>query len=166
MFLAIFDLPVTPMLPNRVNWPFGLGEEAKNRFSRWSSWWKSSWISDPKNFNNFWSTSHSKSSYPGLSQLAFLFRRRSEKQIFKIAPWRPSWIANQNDFTLFFLHLQVTLMLPIKFRVNWPFSSDEEVKNRFSRWPPWWPSWISYRNYFSYFWPTSHPDTSYHFQVH
>ena len=35
--LAIFDLQVTPMLPSKfgVNWPFGSGEEAKNRFSRW-----------------------------------------------------------------------------------------------------------------------------------
>ena len=32
-------------------------------------------------------------------------------------------------------------MLPTKFRVNWPFGS-EEAKNRFSRWLPWWPSWI------------------------
>ena len=27
--------------------------------------------------------------------------------------------------------LQVTLMLPSKFRVKWPFSSGEEAKNRF-----------------------------------
>ena len=35
--LAIFDLQVTPMLPTKfqVNRPFGSGEEAKNRFSRW-----------------------------------------------------------------------------------------------------------------------------------
>ena len=32
--------------------------------------------------------------------------------------------------------LQVTLMLPTKFLVNWPFGSEEEVKNRFSRWLP------------------------------
>ena len=33
--LAIFDLQVTPMLPSKfgVNWPFGSGEEANNRFS-------------------------------------------------------------------------------------------------------------------------------------
>ena len=43
---------------------------------------------------------------------------------------------------------QVTPMLPTKFQVNWPFSSEEEGKNRFSRWPP---SWISDRNDFSYF---------------
>ena len=35
--LAIFDLQVVPMLPIkfRVNWHLGLGEEGKNRFSRW-----------------------------------------------------------------------------------------------------------------------------------
>ena len=47
LILAVFDLQVTPMLPSKfgVNWPFGSGEEAKNRFSRW--WpWQPSWISD------------------------------------------------------------------------------------------------------------------------
>ena len=52
-------------------------------------------------------------------------------------------------------------MLPTKFRVNWPFGSGGEAKNRFSRWPPWRSTWISDRNDFSYFWPTSHPDSSY-----
>ena len=39
-------------------------------------------------------------------------------------------------------------MLPTKFRVNWPFGSGEEAKNRFSRWPL---SRISDWNDFSYF---------------
>ena len=56
--------------------------------------------------------------------------------------------------------LQVTTILPSKFEVNWSFSSGEEAKNRFSRWPPWWPSWISDRHDFSYFWSTSHPNAS------
>ena len=47
--------------------------------------------------------------------------------------------------------LQVTLMLPTKFGVNWSFGSGEEAKNRFSRWPLWWPSWITDRHDFSYF---------------
>ena len=47
--------------------------------------------------------------------------------------------------------LQVTLTLPSKFGVNWPFSSGEEAQNRFSRWLPWRPSWISDWNDFSYF---------------
>ena len=56
---------------------------------------------------------------------------------------------------------QVTLMLPTKFRVNWPFDS-EEAKTRFSRW---WPTWISDRNDFSYFWSSSHPDASYQVSI-
>ena len=54
MILAIFDLQVNPMLPTKfgVNWPFGLGEEAKNRFSRWLPWWPS-WISDRHDFSYF-----------------------------------------------------------------------------------------------------------------
>ena len=38
--LANYDLQVTPMLPTnfRVNWHLGLGEKAKNRFSRWPPW--------------------------------------------------------------------------------------------------------------------------------
>ena len=35
--LASFDLQVASILPTkfRVTWPFGLGEEVQNRFSRW-----------------------------------------------------------------------------------------------------------------------------------
>ena len=32
--------------------------------------------------------------------------------------------------------LQITPMLPTKFQVNQPFGSEEETKNRFSRWMP------------------------------
>ena len=42
-------------------------------------------------------------------------------------------------------------MLPTKFRVNWPFGSGEEAKNRFSRWLPWRPPWISDWRDFSFF---------------
>ena len=45
--------------------------------------------------------------------------------------------------------LQVTLIFPTKF---WPFRSEGEFRNRFSRWLPWRLSWISSRDYFSYFW--------------
>ena len=49
------------MLPTkfRVKWP---GEEAKNRFSRWLSWWPS-WISDRDDFSYFLSTGHPDTSY-------------------------------------------------------------------------------------------------------
>ena len=39
--------------------------------------------------------------------------------------------------------LLVTLILPTKFRVSWPFCSGEEVQNRFSIWRQCRPSWIS-----------------------
>ena len=47
-------------------------------------------------------------------------------------------------------NLQVTLMLPTKFQVNWPLGSGEEAKNRFSRRPQK-PSPISDWNDFSSF---------------
>ena len=59
----------------------------------------------------------------------------------------PSWISDWNDLS-YIIDLQVTPMLPTKFRVNWPFGAGEEVKNRFSRWLP---SWIFDQNDFSYF---------------
>ena len=40
------------------------------------------------------------------------------------------WDFLSQRFELFF-YLQVTLMLPTKFRVNWPFSSEEEGKQTF-----------------------------------
>ena len=52
--LATFDLQVTPMLPTKfpVSWPFGSGEEAKNKFLRWLPRWRS-WISESNNFAIF-----------------------------------------------------------------------------------------------------------------
>ena len=52
--LATFDLQVTSMLSTnfQVNWPFGSGEEAKNRFSGWLPW-RPSWISDRPDFSYF-----------------------------------------------------------------------------------------------------------------
>ena len=37
-------------------------------------------------------------------------------------------ISDLNEFSFFYL--QVTLKLPFKFRVNWPFVSEEEIQNR------------------------------------
>ena len=42
--------------------------------------------------------------------------------------------------------LQVTKILPTKFRVSWPFRSEDKGQNRFSR-----PSWISDQYDFRYF---------------
>ena len=85
MILAIVDLQDTPMLPIKfqANRPFGSSEEVKNRFSRWPAW-RPSWISDWNDFSYFSSISHPDASYQLWSQLAFWFRRRSEKYIFKM----------------------------------------------------------------------------------
>ena len=54
----------------QVNWPFGSGEEAKNRFSRWPPR-QPSWISIRNDLSYFLSTSHPDASYQVSNQLAF-----------------------------------------------------------------------------------------------
>ena len=132
---AMFDLQVIPMLPTKfkVIWPFGSGEEAKNRFSRWLPWrpyWKPDW----NDFNLFSSTSHPYASNQVSSQLAFQFRRRSEKKFSRWPPWQPFWFLIGTILAIFYL--KVTSMLPTKFQIYWPFGSGEKAKNRFSRWLP------------------------------
>ena len=61
--------------------------------------------------------------------------------------------------------LQVSLILPTKFKANWPFSLGVDFRNRFSRWQPWRTSWISNQNNFSYFWSTSTPVLPIKFRV-
>ena len=106
-----------------------------------------------------------------------LMKRSSFKQFFilkKIYGMPVNWAwsfeqtlnGSQLGFTistiLAIFDLRVTPMLPTKFQVNWPFSSGEEAKNRFSRWLPWRPSWISgWHNFSFFFWSTSHPNVSY-----
>ena len=131
----------------------------KNRFSRWPPW-RPSWISNRNDFSHFWTLSHPDASYQVSSQLAFRFRRRSEKKDFQDGH-HSGHLGFPISRILAIFDLQVTLIFPTKFGVNWPFSAGNEVKNRFSRWRPWQPSWISDRNDFSYFWSTSHPDASY-----
>ena len=69
IILAIFDLQVSPVLPAMfgVNWPFGLGEEVQNRFSRWMA---SSWSSD------FCSAGHPHIGYEVSSKFAQGCKRR------------------------------------------------------------------------------------------
>ena len=45
-----------------------------------------------------------------------------------------------NEMILAICYLQVTLIIPIKFQVNWPYSSGEEFQNRFSR------CWLFYKS--------------------
>ena len=58
-----------------------------------------------------------------------------------------SLISDQNHFSYFWSTSHPDASN--EFQVNWPFSSGEEAKHRFSRWPLWRPSWISNQNDFS-----------------
>ena len=59
--------------------------------------------------------------------------------------WPPCHLGFPIGTILPTFNLPVTPILPAKFRVNLPFASGEEAKNRFSRWSTWWPSWMSSR---------------------
>ena len=133
--LAVFDLQVIPMLPTkfRINWLLGLGEEVKNRFLRW----RPSLISDWNDFNYFWSPSH----LPSFESIGLSVQEKQRKLDFQDGG-HGRHLGSLIGTILAILDLQVTLMLPSKFRVNWLLGLREEAKNR------WRPSWISYRNDF------------------
>ena len=141
-----------------VNWLLGLGVEAKNRFSRWRPW-RPSWISDRHDFSFFLIYKSSWCFLASLESIGLSVQEKKQKIDFQDGR-HGGHLGFPIGTILAIFDLQVTLMLPSKFGVNWPFSSGEEAKNRFSRWRPWWPSWISDRNDFSYFLSTSHPDCS------
>ena len=79
-----------------------------------------------------------------------------QNRFLKWQPWWPSWISDRNVDSYFLCTSHTDTS--IKFQVNWPFYSIEDVQNRLSRWQP---SWISDHNNFSYFLSTSHPDITY-----
>ena len=119
-------------------------EKAKNRFSRWVPWWPS-WISD---WNELFLIYKSPQCFlPSFESIGLSVQEKKRKIDFQDG----GHLGFPIGTILAISDLQVTPMLPTKFRVDWPFGSGVEVKNRFSRWLPWQPSWISDRNNFSYF---------------
>ena len=97
--LATFDLQVTLMLPSKsgVNWPFGSGEEAKNKFSRW----RPSWISDRHDFSYFdLQVTLMVPSKFGVNW-PFGSGEEAKNRFSRWRPWWPSWISDQNDFSYF-----------------------------------------------------------------
>ena len=140
-----------------VNWPFCSGGIRLEiiRFSRWPAWWPS-WISKQNNFSCFWSTSHPDT----FNQVSRSIVLRVQEKKFKI--------DFQDDSHLEFPIQRLKLVLVYKSSdssyqvpVNWPFGSEEEVQNRFSRLWLWQPSWISDLKDFSYFSSTSWFASSY-----
>ena len=140
-----------------VNWLLGLRVEAKNRFSRWRPW-RPSWISDRHDFS-FFDLQVILYSLASLESIGFSVQEKKQKIDFQDG-LHDGHFGFPIGTILATFDLQVTLMLPIKFGVNWPFGSRVEAKNRFSRWRPWRPSWTSDRHDLSYFWSTSYPDAT------
>ena len=122
------------MLPTKfqVKWPFGSGEEAKNRFSRWRPFW----ISDRTILTIF--------DIQVTAMLPTKSAGRLVQEKKRIIDFQDGQNGGHHGFRigtiLVIFYLQVTPMLPSKIQVSWPFGSGEEVKNRFSRWQTWRPS--------------------------
>ena len=118
----------------QVNWPFSTEEEAKNRFS----------CRPPQRplgipigtifaiFDS--STIHSDASYPVSSQLAYLFKRRSEKQIFIMAATEAIFDLQPARFSYFLSTSHPDASYQVSSKLA--FGSGQEAKNRFSRWSP------------------------------
>ena len=104
------------MLPTkfRVNWPFGSGEEAKNKFSRWLPW-RPSWISDWHNFSHFLSTP--KCLLPSLESIGLSVQEKKLNIDFQDGSHR-GHLGFLIRTILAIFDLQITLMLPTKFRVK------------------------------------------------
>ena len=131
-----------------VNWLLGLGVEAKNRFSRWLPW-RPSWISDQQDFSFFFIYKSPQCFLESLVSIGLSVEEKKRKIDFQDGG-HGGHLGFPIGTILAIFDLKVTLMLPSKFGVNWPFGS-EEAKNRFSRWRPWRPPWISDWHDFSYF---------------
>ena len=105
----------------------------KKRFSRWLP----SWISNQNDFSQFQSISHPDASY----LVSIGFSAQKKRKIDFQDGDHGGHLGFSTGTILATFDLQVTPMLPTKFRVNWHLGLGEEAKNRFSRWP-WRPSWI------------------------
>ena len=96
----------------------------KNRFLRWHP----SWISAQKDFRYFSSTCYPDAPYQVLSQLAFSSGEGAKNRFSRRPPWHGGHLRFPIRTILANIDLQVTPILPTKFRVNWPFCSGEEAK--------------------------------------
>ena len=100
------------MLPTKfqVNWPFGSGEEAKNRFSRRPPW-RSSWISDGTILTIF--DLQVTLMLPAKFQVSWPFGSAEAKNRFsRWPPRQPAWISDRNDLGYFVIYKSPQGFLP------------------------------------------------------
>ena len=133
----------------QVNWPFGSEEEAKNRLSRWLPLWPP-WIPDQNHFIYFLIYKSSRCFLLSFKSIGPLVQKRKRKIDFQDGG-HGCHLGFRIRTILAIFDLQVTPILSIKFRVNWPFCSGEDDRKKFSRWWAWQSSWISDQKDFSYF---------------
>ena len=139
------------MLPTKfkVSWPVESGEDAKNRFSRWPPL-QPPWISDQNDFSYFRSASNPDVNYQVSSQLAFWFRSRSVKQIFKMSAMAATLDFRLERCLLFFICKSPRCYLP-SFKSIGLLVHEKKRKIYFQDGRHTAAAWISNRNDFSYF---------------
>ena len=138
------------MLPTKiqVNWPFGLGVEAKNGFLRLRHGGHLGFLIGT--IYLFLIYKSPQCFVPSFKSISLSIQKKKRKIDFQDGG-QGGHLGFPIGTILNIFYLQVTLMLHTKFKVNWPFGLGDEPKNRVSRWLPWRPSLISDRNDFSYF---------------
>ena len=133
--LAILNLYVAPMssIKFQLNPTYGLHEDVVWRISRWSQ----SWISEWNDSEQFWISMSLRCISSSFSSIWLMV-------------WETSFEEFQDGVTILaILNPYVSLMPPMKFRLNLTYGLGGDVVWRISRWPPWQPSWISERNDFN-----------------
>ena len=118
--LAIFDVQVNPMHPTKFqdNWPFGSGEEAKHRFSRWPPLRPSAlWIKTILTIFDLQVTRYFLLSFKPIGLLEHEKKRKINFQDGRDC----GHLGFPIGIILAIFDLQVTPMLPTELQVNWPF---------------------------------------------
>ena len=134
---ATFDLQVTSILPMMfpVNWPFGSEEKFQTRFSTWLLGLQS-WISYQNDFSYLLSVSHPDTCYQDSLESVFksvglLVQEKKFKLDFQDGHCG-GHLGFQTEWILAIFDLQVTMILPTKFPVSWPFGSGDKGQHGFS----------------------------------
>ena len=113
-----------------VNWPFGSGEKAQRRHSKWPLC-QPSWISDRIGFSYFFICKLPWYFLPSFKAFGRLVQKKKLKMDFQDGHYA-GHLRFSIRMVLAIFDLQVTLILPTKVLVSWPFGSGEEAKNSFS----------------------------------
>ena len=124
MILASFDLHVALVLSIkfRFKWPFGSGKVAQSRFSRWPPSWISNW-----NDVSYFYLKVAQIFLSSFESIGLLVREKKRKIDFHDG-CHDSHLGCPIATILAILDLHVIQILPINFRVYWPFGVKVEKR--------------------------------------